>query len=389
MADLIWRNALLLGKKETTEGTANAPGAGDAILCTGLQPTLQRDFHERTYHGGFGTRAGVIGAQTGAGLSFQTEIKGNGSNNTPEIDELLESVFGQVASGTGDTTVGNGSTTTSVVVASSTNFTAGNLVMIETSSTSDEYEVAMITDVPNGTTLTVSPALSFTPANGAAVKEMRTYQLLYSGHPSMTFDVFYSVAGGGADQYDRFVGCHGNLSFASPGAGQVPMLTWDWQAWNWTQATNGTRPTPTYDTATPQSALGSKFKVDGTLVDVFDVNWSLNNEIARKLSQNSTLGVYGTPIVNHKPSGSFKIHPAHTSIAQFTGWTAGTEVSLIQQLGKSLNGTVAWYCPKAQRSSVGRGDDNGVQALEINFNANMQDDGLATAVDAAIYLAVG
>lgn len=390
MADLIWRNATLFAKKETTEGTANAPAAGDAILCTGLQPKLQRDYHARTYQGAVGSRTGVIGAQSSPGLSFQTEIKGNGSSNTPEIDELLENVFGQVSAGTGNTTVGNGSSTTSVVVTSSTNFTVGNMVLVETGSGTALYEAAMITAVPDGTHLTVSPALSFTPANGANAYEMRTYQIIVppSGVNSLTMDVFYN-SDSGAGQYDRFVGCHGNLQFASPGAGSIPMLTWDFMAWNWTQATNGTRPTPTYDTATPKPGLASKFKIDGTLVDVFDVNWNLGNTITPKLSQNSTLGIYGTPITNTAPSGSFRIHPAHTSVAQFTGWTAGTEVTLIQQFGSSLYGTVAWFAPKAQRKEVARGDANGVGTNDVSFDMNVQDDASATATDAALYLAVG
>src|SRR3990167_4374880 len=246
---MIWRNALLLAKKETTEGTANAPGATDAILATGIQPSLQRDFHKRQYQGSVGVRAGVIGAQSGAGLAFQTELKGDGSTNSPEINELLENVFGLVSPGTGDNEINGGtSTTTSLVVDSSTNFTVGNMVMVETTDGSAAYEAAMITAVPNGTTITISPALSFTPADNANVKEMRTYQIAVpqAGVNSLTMDVFYN-ADAGAGQFDRFVGCHGNLKFDSPGAGSIPMLSWDFSAWNWVQSVAGTRPSPTFD----------------------------------------------------------------------------------------------------------------------------------------------
>ena len=226
MADMIWRNALLLAKKETTEGTANSPGATDAILATGIQPSLQRDFHKRQYQGSVGVRAGVIGAQSGAGLAFQTELKGDGSTNSPEINELLENVFGLVSAGTGDNEINGGtSTTTSLVVDSSTNFTVGNMVMVETTDGSAAYEAAMITAVPNGTTITISPALSFTPADNANVKEMRTYQIAVppAGVNSLTMDVFYN-ADAGAGQFDRFVGCHGNLKFDSRrGTGFSPL----------------------------------------------------------------------------------------------------------------------------------------------------------------------
>lgn len=391
MADLIWRNASLLAKKESTEGTAAAPVAGDAILAQALTPKLQRDFHARAYQGAVGERPGVIGAQTSPGLSFQTEIKGNGTTNTPEIDELLESVFGAVSAGGGTTTIsGAASTTTNIVVASTTGFTVGNMVNIQLT-TGGVFESAMITAVVDATNLTVSPALTAAPVTaGTTVDEMRTYQILVppAGVNSLTMDVFYN-ADAGAGQFDRFVGCHGNVKWDSPRAGSLPMLSWDFMAWNWAQSVAGTRPTPTYDTASPKANLASKFKVGGTLVDVFDLSWDLGAQVAAKLSQNSTLGIYGTPIVNVSPKGSFKIHPAHTSVAQFTGWTAETAVSLIQQVGNTRFGTVAWYCPQALRREVARGDDSGVGTNEIQFDATVQDDALATTVDAALYLAVG
>lgn len=391
MADLIWRNATLLAKKEGTEGTANAPAAGDAILCSALEAKLQRDWHSRAYMGSVGERPGVIGAQTGPGLSFQTEIKGNGTTNTPEIDELLESAFGLVSTGTGSSTITTGASTTSLPLASGTNFTVGNLVMVETA-TADVYESAMIT-VVSGATLTITPALSFTPADGADVKEMRTYQIAVppSGVNSLTCDVFYN-ADSGAGQFDRFVGCHPSaLKWDSPRAGAIPMLSWELLAWNWAQSVAGTRPTPTYDTASPKAALASKLKIGATLTDVFDLSWDLGLVTVPKVSQNSTLGIYGTPIVDVNPKGSFKIHPAHTSVAHFTGWTAETAVTLLQQVGNALFGTVAWYCPQALRREVARQDDGGVQAEEIQWDATVQDDALATATgqDAALYFAVG
>ena len=398
MADMVWRNASLFAKKETTEGTGawgtglitDMPTGTDAILCGGLAPKLQRDFHPRKYHGAVGERPGVIGAQTSPGLSFQTEIKGNGSSNTTELDELLESVFGSISAGGASTTIaGAASTTTSINVADSTGFTVGNMVNIQLT-TGGVFESAMIT-AAGGNVLTVTPALTAAPVTaGTTVDEMRTCQILVppAGVNSLTMDVFYNAAAGAA-QFDRFVGCHGNVKWDCPRAGSIPMLSWDFTAWNWVQSVLGTRPTPTYDTAPPKSGLATKFKAAGVLLDVHDVSWDLGAVVTPKLSQNSTLGIYGTPTVDVNPKGSFKIHPAHTSVAQFSGWTAETAISLIQQVGNARYGTVAWFCPAATRSEVARGDDAGLHTNEIQWNANVQDDALATAVDAGIYLAVG
>ena len=391
MADMIWANASLFAKKEATEGTANAPAAGDAILCAGLAPKLQRDFHPRKYRGSVGQRPGVIGAQTGPGLSFESEIKGNGTNNTCELDELLEAAFGAVSAGGASTTItGSASTTTSINVVSDSGFTVGNMVNIQLT-TGGVFESTMITAVSGGGVLTVSPALTAAPVTaGTTVDEMRTYQIIVppAGVNSLTMDVFYN-ADAGAGQFDRFVGCHGNVKWSSPRAGSIPMLAWEFLAWNWVQSLTGTRPSPTYDSASPKASLASKLKVAGVLVDAHDIEWDLGVQVFQKVSQNSALGIYGTPVVDVNPSGSFRIHPAHTSIAQFTGWTAETAVSLSQQVGNARFGTVAWYCPQAIRREVSRGDDGGVHTNEVQWDATVQDDALATTVDASLYLAVG
>lgn len=395
MADIIRRNATLFGEVEVTEGTNPTPAAGDAILATGITLKLQQDFHQRQYQGAPGYRDGVPGAQTGAGLSFQSEIKGNGSNNTCELDACLKACFGSVATGTGSTEVNGGtSTTTSLVVDASTNFTVGNMILVEDSATgAGVMEAAWISAIPDGTHITIEPALSFTPADNADVAEMRTYQILLppADVNSMTFEVWHN-ADSGAGQADKLVGCRGNVKFESPRAGSIPMLSFDFIAWAWSQVTNGTRPTPTYDTATPKPGLSSKFKIGGTLTNAFDIAWDLGAKVVAKISQNATLGVYGTPHVDYTPSGSFKVHEVHSSIAHFTAWQAGTTTTLIQQIGNALNGTVAWYCPRAQRREVARGDDGGVGATEVQFDALTQNDGSPTSITAgpaALYLAVG
>lgn len=394
MADLITRNLLLLAKLESTEGTPNAPVAGDAILAQSIAMKLQRDFHPRNYQGRIGTGPGVLGAQTSPGLSFQAEIKGDGTTNTCELDAILTSGFGSVVAGTGDTTIGAGGagSTTNLLVTSSTNFTVGNMVMTELTS-GGGYEVAMVTAIPDGTHVTVSPALSGTPAAGVLIKEMRTHQVLVppGSVNSVTADVFYN-ADSGASQFDRLVGARFNCKWDSPRAGSIPLLTFDGIGWNWTQSTAGTRPTPTFDTASPKAALATKLKVGGTLTDAFDISWDLGAKLVGRLSQNSPQGngIIGTPVIDIAPSGSFTIHPAHTSVAQFTGWTGETAISLLQQNGNALFGTVAWYCPAAQRTEVTRGDDSGVGTNVVKWQANTSANGLATTgTDAPLYLAVG
>ena len=100
MADVLTSLETLFIKKESTEGTAAVPAATDAILARNFKKTLAQEDLKRSFPGAAGTRAGVIGGRMGTGCSFETEVKAPVGGNTPEIDELLESAFGQVVAGT-------------------------------------------------------------------------------------------------------------------------------------------------------------------------------------------------------------------------------------------------------------------------------------------------
>lgn len=396
MADLIVKNKTLFAAQESTEGTADAPGAGDAILASGIEIDEDLMVNERNYQGAPGVRPPVPGAQNGASVSFQTELKGNGTTTLPEVDELLTACLGSVVAADLDSTIsGTSGTATVLDVTDVSNATVGNLVMVE-KSTADTYEVVgIITAKDAGQTpddLTVSPGAvnGGYATNAKKVKEMRTWHILLppSAVNSLTMDVYYN-ADSGAGQRDRVVGARGSFKVDSPRAGAIPMLSWAFKGWSLSRVTNGTRPTPTYDTTSPKAAVATAFRIDGTYTNAFDISFDLGAEVGSKMSQNSTTGVYGTPHVSYRPSGSFKIHPAHTSVAEFTAWEAGTQRSILFQVGDTLYNTWAIYIPKAVATKVTRPDDGGVGAVQVDWVATEQDDALATACDASFYIALG
>lgn len=371
MADFIKSIESLFVMEEAAEGTAETATATDAILAENIQTPTTRAQHTREYTGGFGVLPGKSGGILDANVSFDTELKGNGSSNTPEVDELLKSVLGEVVASTATTTVsGTSSTTTSLDVTDVSGFTDGDvLVMVETS-TADEYEVALATDTNAAATpdtITVAPALGAAPGvGGENVYQMRTYRGVDTGHPSLTV-MRYLNSGAGSSAFTRYVGCRGTATLNVPEASSIPKLSWALQAWSWDQATNGTRPALTYDTALPPVAQASKIKIDGTLTHIWGLTLDFGNEVGRKISQNSTTGVYGTPIVNRKVTGSFTVYPEN--IAHWTDWQADTSFSLLAQYGKALYGTVAVYLPKLRRTGVVWGEREGVQTATVSFEA--------------------
>ena len=398
MANLIERNKTLFATVEATEGTAanSESQAGDAVLAAGIAVEEDLAMNAREYQGAPGQRVPVPGAQNGASVSFSTELKGDGSTTTPEVDALLTACFGSVAAANLDSTIsGTSGSATVWDVTSATNASTGSLVMLE-KSTADTYEVGgIITTVDTGATpddVTVSPGASTGAysTNGKKVKEMRTWQILCppASNNSVTLDTHYN-ADSGATQRERVVGARGTFKVDSPRAGAIPMFSWSFKGWSVARSTAATRPTPTYDTASPKAAVASAFRIDGTYVDAFDISFDLGAEVALKMSQNATTGVYGTVHTSYKPTFSFKIHPAHSSIAEFSAWEAGTARSILFQVGNALYGTWAIYVPKAVAMKVARVDDSGVGALQIDGICGEQDDALATASDASLFLGLG
>lgn len=401
MADLIVKNATLFATAETTEGTAdNAESqAGDAVLCRDIAIEYGLEMGTREYQGTPGQRAPVAGAMAGAGVSLATELKGNGSTTIPEIDALIRACMGDVAAANLASTIsGTSGSSTILDVADATNASVGSLAMVETA-TADTYEVVgLITTVDTGATpddVTVTPGAvnGAYATNGKKVYELRTHQLKVppTSNNSVTIDVHHN-ADAGASQRDRLVGCRGTFSVNSPRAGQIPSWSFNFTGWSWAQSVAATRPTPSYDTTSPKPGIASYFRVDGTATNAYDISFNLGAEVAQKMSQNATNGVYGTPTVKVVPTGSFKIHPAHTSIAEFTAWQAGTQRSLLFQVGNTLYNTWAIFIPKMVVTKVSRVDDSGVGALQIDWVGIDQNDASPTTLAsgfASIYVGIG
>jgi hypothetical protein len=383
MSDLLTRLQILFAHTEAVEGTADGAFAGtDAILAMNLNTrNVPRDFHERSFQGQMGPSTGVIGAIPPVPLSFDTEIYGNGTTTVPQVSSLLKSTFGTLNTDSIDTTATGGSSTV-ITLAATAGATVGNGLLVETA-VAGVYELAFITSIANNTSITVAPALSFSPVNGARLKFTTTYTSKNTGHPSLSFGNYLNNSAG-ASQWITTLGARGNLKFAAKKAGDIPTASWAFQGWNWAQATSGTVPSSiSYGAGLPPVALATLFKLGGTQTNIFDLEWDLGNTVTPKFSQNSTYGIYGMPVTGRTTKGSFRVHASSSSVAPFTSWVAGTETTLSQQFGNTRFGTAGWYAPHAQRTEVKYGDDSGVTSNDVTWNANI------SAGEDSFYFAVG
>lgn len=370
---------------ESTEGVdpyagSNPPGA-NAILVTNLKVSPDLAFKPRSVVGQLGNYTGKIGAQTDPVLTFTLEARGGSAGGTivPSIDPILNIIFGFVASpltnatsrvlDTGASTLtGADSTNTSLHVVSSVNFTVGNAVAVETGNGTGAYEVGWISAIPDGTHITLAEALTngVNLGNGSNVKPSITYKPANSGHGSVSFQIYLD-----ATSRVSFAGCKGSLKLDAPTvvSGGAPTLTLVWRAINWLDTDGGvvSRPTPSYDTAVPPASY--RFKIDASAPEVKLVSWDLQQSVARKRSQNSTYGTFSQVVTDRDLRGFVQAYDVDET--HFSNWTAGIEQAVSQQFGSALLNIIAYRIPKAQRTSVGYGDDNGSTTDEIDFDGNI------------------
>ncbi len=187
-------------------------------------------------------QSGIIGGKGGK-IGFETDIPGlsTAAAHTvaaipyPWMSALLKSAGLTEALSTG-TTITTGASTTSLPCTLATTIAVGSIVGCVKPATG-ALETAIVTaKVAN--TLTVSPAFSFTPADGADVYGSATYTPADTDPGTITL-----VAT--ADGYEyTFTGCKAPAPKLAMSARGRPMLVWAFEADSWTvTTTGGTMPT--------------------------------------------------------------------------------------------------------------------------------------------------
>ena len=348
---------------ESTEGTEVLGTDTEALLVSNLVLSPDQAFLSRSFVGAFGSRKGRLGHQPDPTISFTCEMKGSGANITPEIDELLKSIFGTRTAGADNAeVVGASSTATVINIADTSGFSAGAAVAVETGTASGKYEVGWISSISTNVSITLTDALSFTPTTGVNVKPSLTFAPATGPHQSLSFQIWLD-----ATNRISFRGCKGTVKLDAPAPGTPGALTFTFKAMSWAHASGTRPPSPSYDATTPP--VPYKFKLDATATDIKNISWDFGQTIAKKMSQNSTTGTFAQLVTDRRVGGSLQAYDIDET--QFTGWNAGTEFALAQQFGDTLFNIVAWQARKAQRSKVTYGDDAGLTTDQIDFNANI------------------
>lgn len=222
----------------------------NAIQAAIENPTIRTSiYHENDY---------ILGLKNTSKLGFQTWLRGTSTsagNATAALGsadlaegQLFENALGGESLGTG-TTVGTGSTTTNIVLASSAGFSVGQAVLIGT-------EASVIATVPDGTHITLVRALTSAPSNSTVCYASATYYCSQSISSTLQFQ-----ARGTEDDFFKLYGCQGTLTFADLNPGQLPKCAWDFHVANWDKADSSSLAAPSFDQSNTPPVIGSAGKL--------------------------------------------------------------------------------------------------------------------------------
>lgn len=338
---------------ESTFATAasGAYSAYVAVPAEGIEHAFASRFVARDVQAtSLGLKAsGVVGPQGGS-VKFKTGIPGlstAGASTTLAVaqawfEELLLACGFAKHADTGGIVTGSSSTTTSVDMTDSSGITVGSLVMIN-------GEVRFVT-ANAANTLTVTPALSSAPAASDVVYACVRYVTSDADPGTITF-----VAKGDGYVY-RFLGCKGTMKLTDDDASKRPMVEWDFQFDSFdTSEPSGTVPARVLSNHIP-SVVASPLYWGSTKTVASAFSFDAGRELVAKPSTVGAQGRAGWMIKDEKPVAGFKPYYSSSYKSDFE---AGTERSVLEQIGSAAQKCIAVYAHKAQITEGWAPSDNG------------------------------
>lgn len=317
--------------------------------------------------------AGVIGGKGGK-LTFKVGAPGlsvaAASTVTavanPAISEIIRSCGWSETLDTGTVVTGAGSTTTVIDVTSAAAITVGSMVMIN-------GEARVVTARDTAATpdnITVSPALSTTPAAAVVVYGAANY-VLSDADPGTVGFVWK------ADGFAyRLKGCKGTMKVPDTNARDRVILEFEFMVDTW----DNTEPSGTFPTIAPVDniiALAGTCNLATTATPTALVGFDPGMTLQPRLSTTGTNGRAGWAIADAKPM--VKLRP-YFSTSFRTDFEARTERELVAQFGSTATRAMAVHATKAQITAYpGETDSNGVVAHDLALALNDSQSSTVTA----------
>ena len=365
MATLLSRQAIVAGKIEVTEGTAETLAGTDALLVYDVAFTPDVATFERTpARSTLSKLPSVRGVKLGT-LTFRTELKGSGSVGTaPEWDEFLQGcgfakaavssiAIGAVTGGpfqAGETITGGTSSGTGRVVGDVATG-ASVVTYVPVSGTLQSGEV--LTGGTSGATATTSG--SPTASQGFEFKPAS------SSVPSLTLALFLDGI------RHLLVGARGNVTFSAV-VGEPGFMEFTFTG-VYSSTTDVAMPTATYDTTVPPVFLGVGLSFHGFSPVFTTLEFDLGNTVEPRRNANDSLGAKSAIITGRSPTAT--VDPELDLVANFDFFGKlrdGSQGRFACSMGSTAGNKVTVASPKCQIDGLAGGDRNGIATASLTLN---------------------
>lgn len=311
----------------------------------------------------------VLGQETSSG-SLTVELSGDDTINGVNGDLLYENGLGIKIPKTVGTTITSGTSATVFTVTSATGLTIGQALKV---SMVGGAEYVTITDIV-GTTITVSPALSGTPAGSEAIVGLTSYII---ARPDTDIDSLavreHLKSTAGAEINYNYSGCMiSDVSLDFP-VGGISTAAFTIGGAGFATETGASSITLPCTTRTPVVGKNAILEVDGIELEAQDVSIKIGTDIT-DIKAITSDGISNKVATGKNISVSFKVE--YTGVDNLVRLQAGTKGTLMLQLkdgGSTSPVIVGVYMPSIKFTKVSKSEDGKI--MYDNIEAQILDTG--------------
>ena len=378
-------NTKVAVKKETTEGTYEAPAAADFItaLEDGLEINGTKEALERDILGTGLTKAQPRTANRSVTGTIPCEFKsGSNDGDAPEYSVLVEAALGAMRDEdlAITTKTGNGSNTLEIEDADISKLNVGDSIIVKEAGA---YHISAITakdSTPGAAqiTLLVDNGSSF--SDNVQIAPFTTYYTADSDHPTFSITKYIEDA-----VEKQGVGCRvSTMSIENFVPNQLASLSFAFEGLNFSDALNAPGSTPSFDSSLPPIIVNACLYKNGQQLTVAELTLSVENTIATITSTCSPSGKLGSRISERTISGTLTPYIEDDNIDIQTNFDNDDLFSLFfyaynpTSTNGEFNQAIAVYLPNCSITELTETDADGLLQFSLSFSASGGTDGSQT-----------
>lgn len=376
-SSVLSRNTIVGIKAETTEGTFNAPGAGDVVAVVDIPeyaPEIEK-LDRNVIKGSLGVQKPLAGLHTGSiNLKYELRAAGVTANvsDQPEAHELLKNAWGKYNAGT-NATVAAGSTATviNVGVGEGATFAVGDMVMIL-------GEVRAVRSIA-ADALTLNYALGAgAPAATTPVRAAHNYKPSSDGaYTHLSAALWFDAETSGV--LVKAKGCKTEtFTLADVEVGSIPHVEQSLSMLDFDEVSGQTSPaSPVFEDQVPAVVIDGILAKEGVEIPVGTFEFEMANTISKEMDINAVGGIVRQFITGREITGSVDPLMDKSNVTLQDNWKNNDSFELFVVIGIKdagglfVQGTcTALWIRNAIITSNEREDQDGLIKHSLGFKAH-------------------